>query len=43
MFKRCFICGAKQDADGHCTNADCPRYVVTTTTSENSTTAEKTA
>jgi hypothetical protein len=30
MDKRCFICGAKQDANNHCTNADCPRYVATT-------------
>lgn len=26
--KRCFICGAKEDKDGHCTNSECPRAVV---------------
>lgn len=28
MVKRCFICGAKQDDTGNCTNSNCPRYVV---------------
>ena len=39
MVKRCFICGAKQDDAGNCTNANCPRYVVSAQTE---TTTEKT-
>ena len=26
MDNRCFICGAKNNSDGSCTNKDCPRY-----------------
>ena len=25
MSERCFICGAKQDENGNCTNPNCPR------------------
>ena len=45
MVKRCFICGAKQDDTGNCTNANCPRYVIVTTTAAttNSETIESTS
>lgn len=40
MVKRCFICGAKQDDKGDCTNSNCPRSVVILAKTE--TEAEKT-
>jgi hypothetical protein len=36
--KRCFICGAKEDKDGHCTNAECPRYVTPSISTNNTST-----
>lgn len=32
--KRCFICGARENTEHHCTNPDCPRYVVPDTATE---------
>ena len=43
MDKRCFICGAKEDNNGNCTNSDCPRYpkdTPPTTESENQSAAK---
>jgi hypothetical protein len=40
MVKRCFICGAKQDDEGDCTNSNCPRSAATLAKKENG--AEKT-
>ena len=34
MVKRCFVCGHKENPDGSCTNTNCPRCVVETTTTE---------
>ncbi len=40
MVKRCFICGAKEDA-GLCSNVNCPRYVaITADTAAENTTAQ---
>jgi hypothetical protein len=34
MTKRCFICGAKEDSQGYCTNEDCPRKAPTAQTTQ---------
>ena len=31
FIKRCFVCGAREDGNNHCTNPDCPRYVAADT------------
>ncbi|SDD90180.1 hypothetical protein [Sporomusa acidovorans] len=33
--KRCFICGAKEDLKGNCSNSKCPRYGGGTTENAN--------
>jgi hypothetical protein len=38
FIKRCFVCGAREDGNNHCTNPDCPRYVAPDTTTETTTT-----
>ena len=35
--KRCFICGARENTEHHCTNPDCPRYVASADTATTST------
>lgn len=32
--KRCWVCASVENADGNCTNPDCPRYVKPTETTE---------
>lgn len=40
FIKRCFICGAREDSNNHCTNSDCPRYVVPADTATETKTTE---
>lgn len=44
MIKRCFLCAHKENADGTCTNQNCPRYASDTdpeaTTTKSTETAE---
>lgn len=38
MVKRCFICGAREDVNHHCTNTNCPRSIEMTSSNTPDTT-----
>ena len=40
IIKRCFVCGARENTEHHCTNPDCPRFVALADTATETKTTE---